>query len=165
MSLFKFDKDCYVCKCHRNRKVVVLNLVFDASTSSNIVSYLSCYKYSDMMKCEIEYEKEEYKEYSKEAKLFNFIYNHLDTKYNKLKTLKDKKTYMKELIRKSESESCKKGMLVKFVNNTYYLKGFDEYKKWFSESCPSNGYSIFDETDLEDDFFIIEMIECLFMMF
>ena len=105
-----------------------------------------------MMKCELEYEKEEYKEYSREAKLFNFIYNHLDTKYNKLKTLKDKKTYMKELIRKSESESCKKGMLVKFVHNTYYLKGFDEYKKWFSESCPSNGFSIF-ETDLEDEFF------------
>ena len=151
MSLFNFDKNCYVCKCHRNRKAVVLNLVFDARTVNNILSYLSCHKCSDMMECELEYENEEYKEYSREAKLFHFIYNHLDTKYNKLKTLKDKKTYMKELIRKSES--CKKGMLVKFVNDTYYLKGFDEYKQWFSEACPANGYSIFDETDLEDEFF------------
>ena len=151
MSLFKFDKNCYVCECNRNRKAVVLNLVFDARTVNNIVSYLSCHKCSDMMKCELEYEKEEYKEYCREAKLFNFIYNHLDRKYNKIKTLKDKKTYLKELIRKSES--CKKGMLVKFVNDTYYLKGFDEYKKWFSEDCPNKGYSIFDETDLEDEFF------------
>ena len=79
------------------------------------------------MQCELEYEKEEYEKYSREAKLFHFNYNHLDTKFHKLKILKDKKSYMKELIRKSES--CKKGMLVKLVNNTYYLKGFDEYKK------------------------------------
>ena len=151
MELFKFDKDCYVCKCHRNRKVVVLNLLFSPNICNNIVSYLSCHKCSELMHYELEYEKEEYKDYCREAKLFHFIYNHLDTKYNKLKTLKDKKNYMKELIRKSDS--CKKGMMVKFVNNTYYLKGFDEYKKWFSEGCLVRGYSIFDESDLEDEFF------------
>ena len=154
MSSFKFDKNCYVCKRHRNRKAVPLNLVFDARTVNSTVSYLSWHICSEMMKCELEYEKEEYIEYCREAKLFHFIYNHLGTKYNKLKTLKDKKTYMKELIRsrKAVRKGCKKGMLVKFVNNTYYLKGFDEYKKWFSEACPGNGYSIFDETDLEDEF-------------
>ena len=140
-----------MCKCHRNRKAVLLNLVFDASVVNNILPYLSCYNCSKMMKCELEYEKEEYKEYSREAKLFHFIYNHLDTQYNKLRRLKDKKTYMKEIIRCSES--AKKGMLVKFVNDTYYLKGFDEYKQWFSEACPTKGYSIFDESDLEDEFF------------
>ena len=94
MELFKFDKNCYVCKCHRNRKAV-LNLVFEANMCNNIVAYLSCYTCSKMLKCEFEYEKEEYKEYCREAKLFHFIYNHLDTKYNKLKALKDKKNYMK----------------------------------------------------------------------
>ena len=150
MGLFNFDKDCYVCKCHRNRKAVVLNLLFSPSTCNNIVSYLSCYKCSELTQCELEYEKEKYRDYCREAKLFNFIYNHLDTKYNKLKTLKDKKIYMKELIRRSES--CKKGMLVKFVNDTYYLKGFDEYKQWFSQSCPIPEYYFFDDSDLEDEF-------------
>ena len=150
MSLFKFDKNCYVCKCHRNRKVVVLNLCFDAVTVNNIVSYLCCHICSEMYEYELEYKKEEYNEYCKEAKLFHFIYNHLDSKYIKLKKLKDKQNYMKELIRKSEC--YKKGMLVKFVNNSYYMKGFDEYIKWFSKSCPSKSCSIFDDSD-EDDYF------------
>ena len=80
--------------------------------------------------------------------MFQFICNHLDTKYNKLKNLKDKKTHLKELIR--GSESCKKGMLVKFINNTYYLKGFDEYKQCFCKSYPDH-YD-FDDSDLDDDF-------------
>ena len=59
MELFKFDKNCYVCKCHRNRKAVVLNLLFSPNTCNNIVSYLSCHKCSKMLKYELEYEKEE----------------------------------------------------------------------------------------------------------
>ena len=82
--------------------------------------------------------------------MFDFLYNHLDSKYKKQKTLKDKKTYMKELIKKSEG--CKKGMLVKLVHNTYYLKGLDECKKWFSQSCPVPESSFFDDSDLDDDF-------------
>ena len=57
---------------------------------------------------------------------------------------------MKELIR--GSESCKKGMLVKFVSETYYLKAFDEYRIWLSKSCPVMNHSVFDDSDLEDDF-------------
>ena len=60
MGLFNFDKKCYVCKWHRNRKAVVLNLVFEANACNNIVSYLSCYKCSRMIKYELEYEKVEY---------------------------------------------------------------------------------------------------------
>ena len=61
MGLFKFDKNCYVCRCHRNRKAVVLKNIFDSNICNNIVSYLSCHICSEMMQCELEYEKEEYK--------------------------------------------------------------------------------------------------------
>ena len=57
---------------------------------------------------------------------------------------------MKELIRKSDS--CKKGMLVKFVNNTYYLNDFDEFKQWLSEEKPDRDYYIFDDDELESNF-------------
>ena len=72
MSLFNFDENCYVCKCHRDRKAVVSNLIFPSNIAKNIVSYLSCYTCSKLWKYELECEKDEYKEYTKEAKLFYF---------------------------------------------------------------------------------------------
>ena len=143
MGLFNFDKNCYVCKCHRNRKAVVLSLMFDTNITNSIVSYLSCYSCSEMMKYELEYEKEEYKEYSTEAKLFHFIFNNLDNKYKELKTVKDRKTYMKELVR--GSECWKRGMLVKFVKDTYNLRMVDLLKQWFSKNKPNVFYFLYNE--------------------
>ena len=84
--------------------------------------------------------KKNSKKYCKEAILFNLIFTKLDNKYNSIETLKDKKSYLKELLRKSDTS--KKGMLIKFINdkNTFIL--IDIMKDCFLNNNTNMFYSV-----------------------
>ena len=123
METFNFKFECCMCQGHRQRKAEALNCMFIEDITNKITSFLSCHQCVEMHECERDYQKLRYKNYTKTEKQINYIINTLNNQYNKLRTLKDKKAYLKDVVDKSESNM--KPLMKKYINESHHIYTID----------------------------------------
>ena len=132
MKTFHLDRECGVCKEHRNRKREVLMCIFDENITDNITSYLTCNCCSKILEYEKIYDQDKYNRLCKAEKQIHCIFNLFDKSYQKLENNKKRKECLKKIIERSVLyDHATKLLMKKFINDTDLFYMFDSYKRNF----------------------------------
>ena len=131
MGTFKFG-ECSICSQNNKLKTIVLNYKFDSNITNNIVSFLGCSLCLRMKGYEDIYNNEKFNKLSKIQKQIHCLFSFFDNDYKKLKNLRDKKKYLKELIDRSNCHI--KPLVKKFLSNSVNIYSIDLYIKFFLEN-------------------------------
>ena len=131
MRTFNFV-DCSVCENLKSRKEDILSYKFDSNITNNIVSFLGCNSCRRMKTYEDIYSDKKFDNLSKIQKQIHCLFSFFDNDYKKLKNLRDKKKYLKELIDRSNCHI--KPLVKKFLSNSVNIYSIDLYIKFFLEN-------------------------------
>ena len=155
METFNFNFECKHCISYNSRRQEILNELFDDNITNNILSYTTCNFCHKMHGCEKEYDENngDYRlivnpNYKRlEHRQIHCILNHFDNGYKKLRNLKDKKNYLKDIIEKSKTEL--EPLLKKFLNESRNIKMIDEYRMFWL--LDYNIFYLYDKWDFEGE--------------
>ena len=146
MKTFHLDRECGVCKEHRNRKREVLMCIFDENISDNITSYLTCNCCSEILEYEKIYDQDKYNRLCKAEKQIHCIFTFFEKSYQKLENNKKRKEYFKRITERSVLYNhATKLLMKKFLNDTNMFYMFDSCKRHFILS--TMGYFSFQYTE------------------
>ena len=93
----------------------------------------SCSRCGEILGYEKEQEKDEYKEYGKEAKQIQFVFDHIGSNYilHKLTTAENKPDLFRQAV--SDGNSKSKAMLVKFSNSSLHMSMVEIMRQFMYE--------------------------------
>ena len=131
MKTFNIVK-CSVCENLKSRKEDILNYKFDSKITNNIVSFLGCNSCRRMKTYEDIYSDGNYNKLSKIQKQIHCLFSFFNSDYKKLKNLREKKKFLKEIIDRSDYEN--KTMVKKFLSVSQNIYMIDLYMESFLEN-------------------------------
>ena len=165
MGTFEFG-ECSICNQNNKTKTMVLNYKFDSNITNNIVSFLGCSLCLRMKGYEDIYNNEKFNKLSKIQKQIHCLFSFFDNDYKKLKNLRDKKKFLKEIIDRSNCQM--KPLVKKFLSDSQNIRMIESYK-WFFLDDSLKMFKILNGEELEWDIItfrtISEPLEYVFKIF